>query len=711
MGDVSQLPRASPTKVTVQAVSKQLRGATDRRRLAQLSNVATFRGKTGKSRRSVFKCMTSGQVVHLLRRLLVLAMTIYYIVTSIRAAVDTTTLLQAYGDPYVNFEMYTSGMVAKYVGTMTIRDSPLVRLVLRDDTSPRDGTLFLEPNRTSFTGCLPLPKSEIYQDAYQRFMFTSLVESTKYNLTFLEPSQSEMILPVVDCTLTSLVQNDPTSPRFTYLMRRIDDPNDVYLLTVIMSVQAYQLKEQRSSGPAVVATITFINDLRATHVTHHFAVALGHPYREARFQIYELANITAQNEWVLESIPDNPLSELPRRITTTYPTGYYVSTPDQQANFVNSIWTLPQEPYAVLLRRRWIGKSVVRDSWAWVHLVHLYFAASSTFHVVILFVVVYSNLCQGRIWVGDAFASISTQLWIRAALVALTWYMDGGFTLTEFTLYNGNQLIGKRESHVYTSIIEADLQTFYFALSGIVGTIARERIDPTLVMILFRIGFEGRLALLKLFPSMVQVLVDFAEDEYMLGVTPWDPDIPKTSPLRVWGSHPMPTPSAPVVASMLFPICSTLVFVAVYATVRKVVRVFFPRLAKKWQMNTIGANNHGGLEKQHSNLTQFEIASGVELRARYGVVTDYDNYVHIKGMKFASADGVHTSGFVIANSRFLIPTDSLLSIIAIKVTRVRFKNIYIYEVDGNRVKETARLVYPETIAWTDLFPLNLKILL
>ncbi|KAF1317913.1 hypothetical protein FI667_g14368, partial [Globisporangium splendens] len=592
MGDAYQLPQAPATRVTVvQAASNQLRGATARRRQAQLSDAATSRTKAGKSRRPVFKHMTSGQVVHLVRRLLVLAVTMQYIVTSIHAVVDTATLLQAYGDP------------------------PLVRLVLLDDTSPRNGTLFLERGTTSFTGCSSAPKPEIYRDAYQRFMFTSVVENTKYNLTFLDPSQSELILPVIDCTFTSLVRNNPTSPRFTYLMRRIDGPNDVYLLMVIMAVQEYQLEEQHSSGPAAVSTITFINDLRATHVTHHFALALRHPCRAARFQIYELIDVTAENEWVLESIPENPLSELPRRITTTYPTGFYVSTLDQQANFVNAIWTLPQEPRNVLLSRKWIGKSVVRDSWAWVHLVHLYFAASSTFHVVILFVVMYSNLRQGRIWVGDAFASISARLSIRAALVALTWYMDGCFTLTEFTLYTGDTIIGERESHVYTSTIEADLQTFYLALAGLMGNITRERIDPTLAMILFRAGFEGRLSILKLFPRMMQTLADFAEEEYMLGVTAWDPEVPETSPLRVWNSHPMPTPSGPVVAATLFPIVNTFVFIAVYTALRKIVRVLFPTLARRWQMNTIEAKKHGVLHKQQSNLTQFEIASGVELRA------------------------------------------------------------------------------------------------
>ncbi|GAB9477697.1 hypothetical protein Gpo141_00014824, partial [Globisporangium polare] len=123
------------------------------------------------------------------------------------------------------------------------------------------------------------------------------------------------------------------------------------------------------------------------------------------------------------------------------------------------------------------------------------------------------------------------------------------------------------------------------------------------------------------------------------------------------------------------------------------------------------ANSAKESDSTRSRLTQFEFATGVALRDRFGVVSDYDNYVYIKGMKFASADGIYTSGFVIANGKFLIGTDDLKIIWAIKLTRIRFQNVYVYEVEGNSVKQTARLVYPETISFGDILQLNLKVLL
>ncbi|GMF18717.1 unnamed protein product [Phytophthora lilii] len=113
--------------------------------------------------------------------------------------------------------------------------------------------------------------------------------------------------------------------------------------------------------------------------------------------------------------------------------------------------------------------------------------------------------------------------------------------------------------------------------------------------------------------------------------------------------------------------------------------------------------------KEH--LTNFEISTGAELQTRFGIVSDYKNYVYFKGMKFASADGVYCSGYVIVNGKFLVGSKDLVAVVIIKLFRARFTNVYAYEVEGNTVKETARLVYPETFTWPDLLCLNVTVLL
>uniref|UniRef100_K3WJ33 Uncharacterized protein n=1 Tax=Globisporangium ultimum (strain ATCC 200006 / CBS 805.95 / DAOM BR144) TaxID=431595 RepID=K3WJ33_GLOUD len=336
---------------------------------------------------------------------------------------------------------------------------------------------------------------------------------------------------------------------------------------------------------------------------------------------------------------------------------------------------------------------------------------------MILFVVMFSNYRLGRIWVGDAFVAISSKLWLRSLVVLLSWYLDGFFSLKEFVLYNGNELLAERQSNTYTSIMKADLQLLYLSLVGIIGNVCQERIDPTLAMLLFNIAFEERLVITRMFPDMAKTLEGLATSDYLLGINRLDPSLPEVSPLRVWTAHKLSNPSKSAYAATLLPVFSTLVFVLVYVALRKTFQYFHPDLAHQWTMSTSSARSSlsshfssRNSEVDRPKLTQFEIASGIELRARFGIVTDYDNYVHIKGMKFASADGVHTSGFVIANSKFLIQTSDLIPILLINTTCMRYKNVYVYEVDGNKVKETAQLIYPGAIPYSDMFPLNLQIL-
>lgn len=654
------------------------------------------------------KKLSGSQIIHLIRRVLVIFATIQYIVTSIHACLDSMTLLQAFGDPSGDFQLYESKLMGEYAGKTTMRESPLLLGALGNDTSPRSGTLYLEANVTSFTDCPTLPvTSPIYQDEFQRSMFASIVTSTAYNLTFLDAATSELIMPVVDCTFTSLVTGDTSSPKYFYLMRMLDDPDDVYLLVVSQSLQEYSVTKQKISGTLAVATIVFINDLRVKKVTHHFAAALGYPYKQPNFEVYELREQTTANTWILKSIPPDPLLEASKLVETTCPSGFYVSSLNEQANFVNSMWTLSQDPLEVISVWDWNGKSVLRDSWAWVHFLHLYFAANAIFRLITLFVLIYFNFVNGKIWIGDGFVAISSKLTIRSVLVTISWIMDGFYAVTEFALYSGNELGRARQGYAYSSIMEADLLAHYLSIARIIGNLSSERIDPAVSIVLFYTGFKQRLAITKLFPSMVKKLVDFADYEYMLGLAVQDPSVPTISPLQVWTIHQMPKPGKGVLFATLFPVASTLVFVILYVVVRKAFRRFRPDLTKKWKMNSTKNLKSGSSQ----SLTQFELASGVELQARYGVVTDYENYVHIKGMKFASADGIYTSGFVIVNGKYLVDSDDLFTIFFMKLVRVRFKNVYIYEVDGNTVKETARLVYPEMFKFQDLYHINLKILL
>ncbi|GMF17805.1 unnamed protein product [Phytophthora lilii] len=115
----------------------------------------------------------------------------------------------------------------------------------------------------------------------------------------------------------------------------------------------------------------------------------------------------------------------------------------------------------------------------------------------------------------------------------------------------------------------------------------------------------------------------------------------------------------------------------------------------------------------HQNdLTSFEVATGAALTKRFGVISGYDNYVMHDNQLIATIDAVYGNGFLVANGKFLIGTQDLLPLIIMKLTRVRFTNIFVYEIiEKSAVKETAQLVYPTTIPWFDLCYLDVTTLI
>lgn len=79
-------------------------------------------------------------------------------------------------------------------------------------------------------------------------------------------------------------------------------------------------------------------------------------------------------------------------------------------------------------------------------------------------------------------------------------------------------------------------------------------------------------------------------------------------------------------------------------------------------------------------------------------------------MKFASADGIYASGFIIVTDKFLVQASDISSILLMMITRVRFKYICVFELKGTSVQETAKLVYPDTFTLRDLLHLNISTL-
>uniref|UniRef100_K3WYV4 Uncharacterized protein n=1 Tax=Globisporangium ultimum (strain ATCC 200006 / CBS 805.95 / DAOM BR144) TaxID=431595 RepID=K3WYV4_GLOUD len=65
---------------------------------------------------------------------------------------------------------------------------------------------------------------------------------------------------------------------------------------------------------------------------------------------------------------------------------------------------------------------------------------------------------------------------------------------------------------------------------------------------------------------------------------------------------------------------------------------------------------------------------------------------------------------MILNGLSLIAIEDTSVIVMMKLLHVRFRTVHVYDVDGHKLKQTTRVVYPDTISWSDLLHLNASIL-
>ncbi|EEY53994.1 uncharacterized protein PITG_07679 [Phytophthora infestans T30-4] len=609
-------------------------------------------------------------------------------------------------------QKFKASLILDYAGTSTIEASPLVQQVLKGSTSPLSSSLYLETATTqSTTGCLNVTKfnAEIYSNEFLRFIFSRLQTDASHNLSYV--TELELVAPVIDCTFDLLTFGDPTAARVYYLVRRKSNTSDVMLLSTSLSVQDYVVDKQFQSGPATLLLVAAIDDVRTTTITHHIAVAFNYPYvAEPEFAYSELRGIDGDNYWKLETLA-NPWTRDPAKsVRTARQFGRYLSDPTAQSNIEMGHWDLPNSPVEELGSWLWHSRTVLHDSWAWTHAIHGVYAINVIFNLSVLSFVMYRRIRKGHIWVGDAFSTISNMLLYRGVLVIICNHMNGYWTVSKMCISLGDSITGLHAIYYKPELVHADLLTIFLNVASFLSYLARERVDPLFVFATFEIGWRYRLELSKLYPDLKKHIVKFAIADATNGLLKVNPGLAALSPMKLMTSYEVLDDRQSVVSSVVISIFSPIVLIAVYVIVRKAVRyVDTPVGSKDASRRRAGVYTEGS---QQSDLTSFETATGAGLSKRYGIISGYENYIMRDNNLSATIDAVYGNGFLVVKGKFLIGAQDLLPLLVMKVTRVRFTNIFVYEVkEKSSVQETAQLVYPSTISWDDLSHLDVTTLI
>ncbi|GMF12145.1 unnamed protein product [Phytophthora lilii] len=656
----------------------------------------------------------AGQVFNILRRLAAVAAAIQYVYVSMSATWWALQLLSGARHPTETLRVFPSSLIEGYLGNGLIRDSPLVLNVLGGDITPKDYALFLESeNKTSTNNCsdVPLLNSAIYNHEFLSQGYQRIVSGTKYNVSTLE--DLELVLVVVDCMFRQIKVGDPSSVRAYNLVRSHKDPNNLYLVTMSLNVQEYEVRSHNKRGPALVGMLTLVDNMQDSNVQQFYVVATTYPFqRLPDFEIYEFVGITSDSYLELRSIPRNPKIEPVKNLVTARKRGFYNS--DSQSN-VRVMYSLLDGLNAktALTRWEWIGEAVTIDSWAWVHCVHFFFGLETVYSLVVLLFVTYQKFHTGKIWLGDPFASISTTTLVtRGVLVILSWSLDSFWSLNEYAMSRAAMLTGSQSVRVHKELVHADIMVIFLSLVAFISAIFRERIDPSVAIFLFELVHQYRLNFLRSSSAVLNKVTTYSTAQYNIGIAKVTPALAAMTPMRLWSSFQFPAKDSAFLAASYFPTTYLVVGISFFAILRKIYRSCYPEQTRqRSSQSTDTSGNEKAAMTTKGIVTNFEISTGAELQTRFGLISDYNNYVYFKGMKFASPDGVYCSGYVIVNGKFLVSTKHLLSIVMMKLLHARFTNVYAYEVDGNTVKETARLVHTNTLLWSDLWQLNVTVLL
>lgn len=659
--------------------------------------------------------ITPRQVLHLVHRAAVLAAAVLYLQICVSACVD---ILHEIDFDYVipsaevPSELPSVSLVlGDYVGSAaSILESSLVTKVLRNDTTPRNGTLYLDSNTaTSFTGCSSAIVTDTYRDTFQREAFAELVSDTAHNLTFLDAQTSELIFPIVDCSFSSITEGDSTAVRFFFLLRAVSNASDVSLLIVSMSMQDYKIVGQAITGAAAVATLVQISDLKATSLTHYFAVAIGYPYQALEFDVYQYESTTSDSFWQLKQISSG--SAVDKHIQTACRTGFYGVSETNQCNIKNLLWALPNDPLDVVKYWQWNGRPTVRNASAWVHTAHFFLAADIIIQLLLLVLVSCNHTRKGALWIGDAFLTISIRVSFLGPTVLISWILEEGWTIMELAIYDGNAIIEDVAMYVHVSIARADLMALCLSLVSILSLIVKERIDPAVCMLAFYLTFEYRVELLQWAPSLADYVSSYADEDYNLAINEAE-DVSIISPVKSWSAHKLTSrPIALMLSSVCMLVTVFLSSLLLYSIGRKIYRHYYPDKLHVLRTTADRSEDEAHLMNQLRTITIFELATGAQLLDHYGLLSDYQNYVFKQGVKYATADGIFSSGFVIANDRFVVATRDLVTIWLIKLTGVRFADVYVYILKDKTVQSTAQLVHPNTLSVRDLLNVSVSKLL
>jgi hypothetical protein len=100
----------------------------------------------------------------------------------------------------------------------------------------------------------------VYGNTSLRTVYRAIVDDTRYSLPAISDSEVELIAPVVDCTIPSIVNDNPALGRFHHLAHQRSNPENVGAMVVMLLNQHYVNEAQDDYGTVGFALMYFFQN-------------------------------------------------------------------------------------------------------------------------------------------------------------------------------------------------------------------------------------------------------------------------------------------------------------------------------------------------------------------------------------------------------------------------------------------------------------------
>ncbi|KAH9114278.1 hypothetical protein AeMF1_011625 [Aphanomyces euteiches] len=536
-------------------------------------------------------------------------------------------------------------------------------------------------------------------------------------------------LIVVDCSYEGRQHQDTTNIKL-YLL----DRNLKWLVTYQLQTIMANIPARRDTMPTGTVSYTNLSlaSLTASSstpqpgvdhtagmtssatATHQLMSSRGFPFNAAPFDPVTIQSVTETGAWNA-TVDSTGLQMILQGFG-----GMYRGSQNEQANYKTFKWILDPDPIQAVHHFQLSGVGWTKNSWAWGQALISGFLSFGVITSTIMACIISRNIyLSSKVhWIPDISPSVQSGIMFRGVLTIIAWWIDGWWAVQEWCFHQGNSRNSLLDMYVLTDSVKSDCLSLFLAGAAFMASTLHLRINPAVPVVIFLIIYSQREEIVAAMGILLQ-----SSNAELIANQALNVVLSQTPGMDMWMWHEKKDFNAFVVFNELSWIFLALILMLVYAIGDKIYTVYFTDhvVEAKSTMKTTGGTANSskvpgtggsrasaGASGATENVTCFETSTGEYLRHKFGLMSYNENYIFIKGLKYASPSGIWTSGWVVVDDKFLFRADDIMKVCFNILLHHDVFRAHCHVIADNQVDKTVIRVFRKDITLKQLFNLSLR---